>query len=64
MTKDPDDFEVLHLLEPDHPGIFAIYQDNDPRDMSNEEIAHAIQNIVDAGVPITGQFHVLNMWRY
>jgi hypothetical protein len=42
----------------------AIYQDNDPRDMSPEEIAEAIQNIIDASVPLSGQFHTLNAWRY
>ena len=64
MTRDPDDFEALHQAHPEHPGIFAIYQDNDRRDMSFQEIARAIQNIVDAGVPIAGQFHVLNHWRF
>lgn len=64
MTYNPKDFVPLHRRHPDHPGIFAGYQDNDSRDMSNEEIAQAIQNIVAAGVPIAGQFHVLNMWRY
>jgi hypothetical protein len=32
--------------------------------MSYDEIARAIRNIVAANMPIAGQFHVLNMWRY
>lgn len=64
MTYNPRDFFVLHVQFPEHHGIFAIYQDNDPRDMSFQEIAQAIQNIVDAGAELSGQFHVLNMWRY
>lgn len=64
ITKNPSDFEMLHHQHPVHPGIFAIYQDNDPRDMSPEDIARAIQNLVEAAAPIAGQFHVLNAWRY
>ena len=64
ITKNPDDFEALHRDYPDHPGIFAIYQDNDPRDMSYTEIAQAISSIVAAGMQIAGAFHVLNRWRY
>ena len=45
VTKNPDDFEILHRRHPDHPGIFAIYQDNDPRDMSYGEIVQAIAKI-------------------
>ena len=64
VTKTPDDFEELHLQYPDHPGVFAIYQDNDPRDMSDDEIARAIQNLLDTGIPLTSGFHTLNNWRY
>lgn len=64
ITKNPDDFEALHAQYPDHPGIFAIYQDNDPRDMSAVEIVQAIQNLVDVELPLTGVFHALNDWRY
>ena len=64
VTKNPDDFEELHRRYPEHPGIFAIYQDNDPRDMSYPEIAQAIANIVAAEIAITGAFHILNRRRY
>ncbi|MGH2458872.1 MAG: DUF5615 family PIN-like protein [Chloroflexota bacterium] len=64
VTKNPDDFETLHRLNSDHPGVFAIYQDNDSRDMSYEDTARAIQNLVRAGTQVSGQFLVLNAWRY
>ena len=64
VTSNPRDFESLHAQHPQHSGNFANYQDNDPRDMQPADIARAIQNIVDAEVPITGQFIVLNHWRY
>jgi predicted nuclease of predicted toxin-antitoxin system len=49
VTKDPADFQLLHeqtlLAGAHHPGIFAVYQDNDPsRDMSNGDIVNAIAN--------------------
>lgn len=64
VTKDPDDFEELHRQHPHHPGIFAIYQDNDARDMSDEDIARAIQNVIEAQAPLIDTFHVLNHWRF
>jgi hypothetical protein len=64
LTSNPRDFEPLHEQWPRHYGIFAIYQDNDPRDMSVSDIVQAIQNIVDAESPIAGQFITLNHWRY
>jgi predicted nuclease of predicted toxin-antitoxin system len=65
LTKNPRDFEELHVLHPQHPGIFAVYQDNDPtKDLSITTIVRAIQNLVDAEVAISGQFISLNAWRY
>ncbi len=64
ITKNPGDFEELHRQHPDHPGIFAIYQDNDSRDMSYAEIAHSIANILAAGIPVPATVHILNRWRY
>ena len=69
ITKNPADFLVLHLANPRHSGILAVYQDNDAtRDMSDAEIVKAIQNLEEAaalgGDPIAGMFHVLNNWRY
>ena len=31
ITKNPSDFYGLHSQLPDHSGILAIYQDNDPK---------------------------------
>jgi predicted nuclease of predicted toxin-antitoxin system len=65
LTKNPGDFVALHRQHPDHPGMFLVYQDNDvTRDMTNDEIVSAIRNIVSASVPIAGQIHSLNHWRY
>lgn len=65
VTKNPKDFERLGDQSPQHPGIFAIYQDNDrARDMTPEDICRAIRNLVQAGLQISGQIHTLNHWRY
>ena len=64
VTKNPFDFEVLHSLNSEHSGIIAIYQDNDAaRDMSVAEIVRAINNLAKSGIPLEGQFVILNAWR-
>jgi predicted nuclease of predicted toxin-antitoxin system len=68
ITKNPKDFKILHDSDPLHFGIFAIYQDNDGRDMSDAEIVRAIRNLEDAAhrdsFPIHGGFYSINDWRY
>ena len=65
LTKNPHDFEVLHTLNPEHAGIIAVYQDNDPsKDMTASDIVEAIRNLIASKVPVKGQFHVLNAWRW
>jgi hypothetical protein len=65
LTKNPRDFEELHEADRGHAGIFAICQDNDPsRDMTYADIVRAIANLVGAGVPLAGEYHILNAWRY
>jgi predicted nuclease of predicted toxin-antitoxin system len=64
VTRDADDFTVLHQRNPSHPGIFVIHDDGDSRDMDNQAIARAIQNLANAGVPIRNEIHVLNAWNY
>jgi hypothetical protein len=59
----------MHDADPNHFGILAVYQDNDPtRDMSDAEIVRAIANLEAAaqsgGDPVDGRFHSLNDWRY
>lgn len=65
ITKNPDDFLVLHSQFPGHAGLLLVYRDNDARrDMTHNEIVRAIGTLVMAGVPIVGQAHALNHWRY
>jgi hypothetical protein len=65
LTLNPKDFLSLHQKSPHSPGIFAIYQDNDPtRDMSYADIVKAIANLEDTGVPIAGGFWSLNAYRW
>ena len=69
ITKNPADFKAIHDLDQRHSGILAVYQDNDPsRDVSNADIVRAIGNLEEAakqgGLPIQGEFHTLNDWRY
>jgi hypothetical protein len=64
ITKNPDDFLALHSATSDHPGIFLIYQDNRLSDMQPSDIARAIQNLENAGVPIPNAVHTLNHWRF
>ncbi|MBI3971434.1 MAG: DUF5615 family PIN-like protein [Chloroflexi bacterium] len=65
LTKNPRDFVALHHKFPDHPGMLLVYQDNDvTRDMTHQEIVGVIRNLVSAEIPIAGQIHSLNHWRY
>lgn len=67
ITKNPKDFLDLHDLMSTHPGIFAVYQDNDvTKDMTYGEIVAAIAKLeaaVQHGYAIADQFHRLNDWR-
>jgi predicted nuclease of predicted toxin-antitoxin system len=67
ITKNPKDFRIQHDLDQNHPGIFAIYQDNDlTRDMTDADVVAAIPKIEGAaphGYVIAGEFHNLNAWR-
>jgi predicted nuclease of predicted toxin-antitoxin system len=66
VTKNPADFIALHSDSSEHPGMFLIYQDNDPaRDVSDQEIVLAIANLeaTFGQTPLSNQFHVLNQWR-
>ncbi len=65
ITKDVDDFAALHQNDPAHSGILGIYQYNDPsKDMSAADIVNAIGNLVQAGVPIPGNYWILNQWQF
>lgn len=65
LTLNPRDFKELHNQNPDHPGILAVYQDNDPtKDMSYRQIVKAIANLEGTGVTIAGGFWSLNAYRW
>lgn len=64
ITHNCSDFEELHREIRSHPGIVAIYQDNDrSRDMTHDDIVRALQNLVNSEAPLEDTFHILNNWR-
>ena len=71
VTKNPGDFSLLHeqhlAQQQAHPGIFAVYQDNDiTRDMSDREIVQAIGNVETTyqSASVSNQFVSLNQFRW
>jgi predicted nuclease of predicted toxin-antitoxin system len=68
ITRNHNDFEDLHNLVQatggQHPGLMVVRLDNDPtRDMKDRDIARAISNLEQSGVPIANDLHILNHWR-
>ena len=68
LSHNHDDFKDLHDLiaaaRGAHEGILIVRKDNDPtRDLSSRGIAHAIDKLVQSGLSIGNEFHVLNQWR-
>lgn len=65
ITHNCDDFEELHQFNSNHPGILAIYRDDDPtKNISFKSIVKAIANLELTGIPLAGQFIPLNPWNY
>lgn len=65
LTFNPADFQQLHHTDANHAGILAVYQDNDPsRDMSYRDIVRAIANLESIGVPLAGEFWILNAYQW
>lgn len=65
LTYNSKDFKALHDADPNHAGILAIYQDNDPtRDMTYRQIVQAIGNLESMGGPIAGEFWSINAYRW
>ena len=65
LTRNYDDFLLLHQTTPNHPGILVICQDDNPaKDMSFKAIVKAIANLEAASIPLTNQFISLNHWNY
>jgi len=68
LSRNHDDFLDLHqVVEATggaHSGILVVRFDNDPRrDMTSRGIVTAIGRLESSGVPISGQFLILNHWR-
>ena len=68
LSYNYDDFQNLHDLVAavggQHPGIFVVRKDNDPRrDLSERGIVPAINKLISSGIGIVNQYTVLNHWR-
>jgi hypothetical protein len=69
LTRNFGDFDDLHDLVVSaaaghHEGILVVRYDNNPRNnMSPGDIARAVRNLENAGVPIADSLHELNHWQ-
>ena len=65
ITKNPEDFIALHEASAAHAGILVVYQDNVAgKDMRPSDVVRALRNLFASGLPIAGEVHVLNHWRF
>jgi len=65
LTRNCDDFFILHEADPAHSGILAVHQDAAPRKAMNyAAIVRAIANLESTGLPLPGQFIVLNHYNW
>lgn len=65
LTYNPADFLKLHQQFPEHSGILAVYQDNDPsKDMTYADIVRAIANLEGIGAAFPGHFWPLNAFQW
>ena len=65
LTRNCDDFQTLHKVNPNHPGILAVYQHPDPsKSMSYLSIVKSIVNIEASDYSLANQFIPLNQWNY
>jgi len=65
LTRNVNDFRLLHGANPHHSGILAICEDQDRRkNMSYSQIVKAIANVESSGIELASQFIVLNAWNY
>lgn len=65
VTRNCDDFQELHQVNPIHPGIFAIYRDAEPtKNMSYQAIVKSIGNLEVGDLTLANQFIILNQWNY
>ncbi len=64
LTLNPKDFKALHDRAAHHPGILAVYQDNDlTKDMRHTDIVRAVGNL-ERQAQIAGGFWILNVYRW
>jgi predicted nuclease of predicted toxin-antitoxin system len=65
LTYNNRDFDAIGRDQPNHAGLLFIYQDNDGRDMSNDDIVAALTNVqIVFPDGIAGQIVVLNKYRW
>lgn len=65
LTRNCDDFLILHKADPTHSGILTVYQDATPRKaMKYTNIVRAIANLESTGLLLQGQFIVLNHYNW
>ena len=65
LTRNCNDFQVLHQADPVYPGILAIYQNAETaKNMSYQTIVKAISNLESAGTDLVNQFVILNQWQF
>ena len=68
LTANAQDFVDLHQAwmrqQRHHGGILIVYRENNPaRDMSFQQIAEAVSEIAQSGLPLVDAFHNLSFWR-
>ncbi len=65
LTRNCNDFLELHEANSNHSGVLAIYQNSDfTKSMSYASIVQAITNLEGTGLPLKGQFIVLNQYNW
>ncbi len=65
LTFNPRDFKRLHDQNKRHPGILAVYQDNNPaKDMNYRDIVRAIANLECGVDKISESFWILNAYKW
>ncbi|MCC5610091.1 DUF5615 family PIN-like protein [Nostoc sp. CHAB 5834] len=65
LTRNCYDFQTLHKVNPNHPGILGVYQHPDlSKSMSYLSIVKSIANIEASDYSLANQFIPLNQWNY
>jgi predicted nuclease of predicted toxin-antitoxin system len=65
LTRNCEDFLNLHTVNPNHPGILAVYQNSEAsKFMSYLSIVKSISNLEALNYMITNQFIPLNQWNF